>query len=92
LQFAGCDLGAGFFEPVGDEVGAAGDAAVVGFAQGFDVVVAEFAAHDLPPRNGGLPTMTSAAGHSASLPSGLSRASRCSMPSSGFRMGLMACG
>ena len=27
LQFAGCDLGAGFFEPVGDEVGATGDAA-----------------------------------------------------------------
>ena len=37
-------------------------------------------------------TMTSAVGQSASLPSGLSRASRCSMPSSGFKMGLMACG
>ena len=46
LQFSGFDLGAGFFEPVGDEVGATGDAAVVGLAQGLDVVGAEFAAHD----------------------------------------------
>ena len=37
-QLAGGDLGAGLFEPVGDEVGAAGHAAVVGLAQGFDVV------------------------------------------------------
>ena len=47
LQFSGGDLRAGFLEPVGDEVGAAGNAAVVGLAQRFDVVVAEFAAHDL---------------------------------------------
>ena len=46
MQFSGGDLGAGFFKPVGDEVGAARDATVVGLAQYLDVFGAEFAAHD----------------------------------------------
>ena len=40
-------MGAGFLEPVGHQVGAAGDSARVGFAQGLDVAVSQLPAHHL---------------------------------------------
>ncbi len=55
-----------FLEPVAHKIAEVGHAITIQLEQRIDVFIAQLGANLPPPRNGGLPTMTSAAGHSGS--------------------------
>ena len=62
--------------PVANQVRLGRNLAGIGGEQPGAVSVPQHGPHPLPPRNGGLPTITSASGHAAWLPSSASTASR----------------